>query len=208
VVYDACLIDLQLPDADGISLIREIRANSATRDMPVVVVSGDAALGKARGRSLEVVDWLEKPVDQSRLRAAVSAINRRNGAGRPQVLHVDDDRDILEVTSAALSDAADIITAETLAEARILLGKGKPDLIILDLGLPDGSGLELLSELGDEAGRCVPVIVYSAQEMDAALADRVEAVLTKSRTSLAGLARTVRRLTNARKTDDRPEAGT
>jgi PAS domain S-box-containing protein len=199
VTYDACLIDLQRPDADGISLIREIRANPATRDMPVVVVSADAALGKARGRSLEVLDWLEKPVDQSRLRAAVTAINRRNGDGRPLVLHVDDDRDILEVTAAALSDAAEIITAETLAGARAILGKSKPDLVILDLGLPDGSGLELLSELGDGEGRNVPVIVYSAQEMDAALADRVEAVLTKSRTSLAGLARTVRRLTNARK---------
>lgn len=197
--YDACLIDLQLPDADGISLIREIRATPGAQDMPVVVVSGDAAHGKARGRSLEVLDWLEKPVDQSRLRAAVTAVNRRKGDARPVVLHVDDDIDILEVTAAALSDAADIRPAESLAAARAMLARGKPDLVILDLGLPDGSGLELLGDLGDGAGSAVPVIVYSAQEMDAALADRVEAVLTKSRTSLTGLARTVRRLTNARK---------
>ncbi|NBW11749.1 MAG: response regulator [Caulobacteraceae bacterium] len=200
--YDACLIDLQLPDADGISLIREIRATPGAADMPVVVVSADAAHGKARGRSLEVLDWLEKPVDQSRLRAAVTAINRRKGDARPVVLHVDDDVDILEVTAAALSDAADIRPAESLAAARAMLAKGKPDLVILDLGLPDGSGLELLGDLGDGAGSTVPVIVYSAQEMDAALADRVEAVLTKSRTSLTGLARTVRRLTNARKTHE------
>jgi len=200
--YEACLVDLQLPDADGISLIREIRANPATRDMPVVVVSGDAAHGKARGRALEVLDWLEKPVDQSRLRAAVAAIHRRNGEGRPLVLHVDDDRDILKVTAAALSDAAEIVTAESLAAARSILAKGKPDLVILDLGLPDGSGLELLSELGDGEGHTVPVIVYSAQEMDAALANRVEAVLTKSRTSLAGLARTVRRLTSAHRIEE------
>ena len=197
--YDACLVDLQLPDSDGISLIREFRANPQTRGMPVVVVSADTALGKARGRSLEVLDWLEKPVDQSRLRTAVTAINRRHGEGRPLVLHVDADRDSLEVTAAALSDAAEIVQAETLASARLQLARRRPDLVILDLGLPDGSGLELLSELGDEAGRTVPVIVYSAQEMDAALAGRVEAVLTKSRTSLAGLARTVRRLTNARR---------
>jgi PAS domain S-box-containing protein len=204
--YDACLVDLQLPDADGISLIREIRATPGAHDMPVVVVSADAAMGKARGRSLEVLDWLEKPVDQSRLRAAVTAINRRNGDARPVVLHVDDDRDILEVTAAALSDAAEILPAESLAAARAILARGKPDLVILDLGLPDGSGLELLSDLGDGAGHTVPVIVYSAQEMDAALANRVEAVLTKSRTSLAGLARTVRRLTNARKTLETREA--
>ena len=194
-VYAAVLVDLQLPDADGISLIRALRAGDDTRDLPVVVVSADTARGKARGRSLEVVDWMEKPFDQARLREAVAAIYERKADGRPCILHVDDDRDILEVTAAALAGTAEMIAAESLAGARAALARGKPDLVILDLGLPDGSGLELLGDLGDEHGRTVPVIVYSAQEMDGALANRVEAVLTKSRTSLAGLTRTVRRLT-------------
>lgn len=197
-VYAALLVDLQLPDADGISLIRMLRDDPDTRDLPVVVVSADAARGKGRGRSLEVVDWMDKPFDQTRLRAAMAAIYRRNDQRRPRVLHVDDDRDILEVTAAALSSGADMVSAETLAAARAAIAEKLPDLVILDLGLPDGSGLDLLSDLGDESGRSVPVIVYSAQEMDASLADRVEAVMTKSRTSLAGLARTVRRLTASR----------
>ena len=195
-VYAAVLVDLQLPDADGISLIRALRSGSDTRDLPVVVVSADTARGMARGRSLEVVDWMEKPFDQARLRQAVTAIYERSTDGKPCILHVDDDRDILEVTAAALSGTAEIIHAESLAAARAVLAKVRPDLVILDLGLPDGSGLELLGDLGDAEGRTVPVIVYSAQEMDGALADRVEAVLTKSRTSLASLARTVRRLTD------------
>lgn len=195
-VYSALLVDLQLPDADGISLIRALRAGADTRDLPVVVVSADTARGLARGRSLEVVDWMEKPFDQARLREAVAAIYERMADRKPSILHVDDDRDILEVTASALSGTAEIIPAESLAAARAVLGRVRPDLVILDLGLPDGSGLELLGDLGDEQGRTVPVIVYSAQEMDGALANRVEAVLTKSRTSLAGLTRTVRRLTN------------
>ena len=197
-VYSALLVDLQLPDADGIGLIRALRAKPETRDLPVVVVSADTARGMARGRSLEVVDWLEKPFDQDRLRAAVAAIYQRTTDRKPRILHVDDDRDILEVTASALGASVDIVQAESLASARAELAKFKPDLVILDLGLPDGSGMELLHDLGDETGRTVPVIVYSAQEMDGALADRVEAVLTKSRTSLAGLARTVRRLTDGR----------
>lgn len=197
-VYSALLVDLQLPDADGIGLIRALRAKPETRDLPVVVVSADTARGMARGRSLEVVDWLEKPFDQDRLRTAVAAIYKNNSDRRPRVLQVDDDRDILEVTASALGTSVDIIQAESLASARAELAKFKPDVVILDLGLPDGSGLELLHDLGDETGRTVPVIVYSAQEMDGALADRVDAVLTKSRTSLAGLARTVRRLTQER----------
>lgn len=197
-VYAALLVDLQLPDADGIGLIRALRAKPETRDLPVVVVSADIARGLARGRSLEVVDWLEKPFDQDRLRAAVAAIYQKTSDRKPRILHVDDDRDILEVTASALGAGAEITPAESLATARAALARMKPDLVILDLGLPDGSGLELLGDLGDDKGRTIPVIVYSAQEMDSALANRVEAVLTKSRTSLAGLARTVRRLTDTK----------
>ncbi|WP_271083839.1 CHASE3 domain-containing protein [Brevundimonas sp. NIBR11] len=194
-VYSALLVDLQLPDADGIGLIRALRAGVDTRDLPVVVVSADTARGMARGRALEVVDWMEKPFDQVRLREAVAAIYEKMSDRKPSILHVDDDRDILEVTASALAGTAEITVAESLAAARTAIARSRPDLVILDLGLPDGSGLELLADLGDEHGRTVPVIVYSAQEMDSALANRVEAVLTKSRTSLAGLTRTVRRLT-------------
>lgn len=194
--YAAVLLDIHLPDADGISLIRALRLDAETRDLPIVVVSGDAARGKARAQSLEVIDWMEKPFDQARLREAVAAIYQRQTNRPLRILHVDDDRDILEVTAAALSGSAEMSGAASLAEARSLLPVLRPDLVILDLGLPDGSGLELLSELRDEHGHSVPVIIYSAQEMDVALADRVEAVLTKSKTSLATLARTVRRLTD------------
>lgn len=207
--YAAVLVDINLPDADGISLIRTLRQSADTRDLPVVVVSGDAAKGKARAQSLEVLDWLEKPFDQTRLRSAVAAIYRRLSDRLPVVLHVDDDKDILEVTAEALAGSAVMMSAESLAGARASLARLKPDLVILDLGLPDGSGLDLLRELRDEDGRSVPVIVYSAQEMDAALADRVEAVLTKSRSSLAGLARTVRKLTDDRSSleEEDPDAG-
>ncbi|WP_426018733.1 CHASE3 domain-containing protein [Brevundimonas sp. DWR2-3-1b1] len=194
--YAAVLVDLQLPDADGIGLIRALRGHAATRDLPVVVVSADVARGKARGRSLEVLDWLEKPFDQSRLRSAVASILDRLETRRPSILHVDDDPDILQVTASTLAGVAEMSGAGSLADARRALAIARPDLVILDLGLPDGSGLELLKELGDDAGGSIPVVVYSAQEMDAALGQRVEAVLVKSRTSLAHLARTVRRLTH------------
>lgn len=194
--YAAVLVDLQLPDADGIGLIRALRGHAATRDLPVVVVSADVARGKARGQSLEVLDWLEKPFDQSRLRSAVASILDRLETRRPSILHVDDDPDILQVTASTLAGVAEMSGAGSLADARRALAVARPDLVILDLGLPDGSGLELLKELGDDAGGSIPVVVYSAQEMDAALGEKVEAVLVKSRTSLAHLARTVRRLTH------------
>lgn len=194
--FAAILVDLQLPDTDGISLIRALRERPQTLETPVVVVSADVARGRARGRSLEVVDWLEKPFDQGRLRATITAVLDRSGRRAPNILHVDDDPDILQVTAETLRGVAEITSAVSLSQARRILAQMKPDLVILDLGLPDGSGLELLPELG--AGRSgVPVVVYSAQDMDAALSERVEAVLVKSSASLADLTHTVRRLTYA-----------
>lgn len=194
--FAAVLVDLQLPDADGIGLIRALRERPDTAETPVVVVSADVARGRARGRALEVVDWLEKPFDQARLRAAITAVLDRLGRRTPTVLHVDDDPDILQVTAETLAGAAEVTGAASLAAARAVLTRARPDLVILDLGLPDGSGLELLPDLG-EGEAAIPVVVYSAQEMDAALGARVEAVLVKSSASLTQLLRTVRRLTFA-----------
>lgn len=193
--YQAALVDLQLPDADGVGLIRALKADRSTRGMPVIVVSGDVARGKVRGRSLEVVDWMEKPFDQDRLRQAIAALP---GAARPKVLHVDDDPDILSVTAEALGDTAEVTPARSLGEARDALGRQRPDLVILDLGLPDGHGLDLLPDLTDDAGAAIPVIVYSAQDLDARIAPSVQAVLTKSRMSLTQLSRTVHRLATNR----------
>jgi len=192
--YALGLVDLHLPDADGVSLIRALKAGEDTRAMPVIVVSGDVARGKVRGRSLEVADWMEKPVDPSRLRLAVQALARTDT--KPFVLHVDDDRDILEVTRQALS-SVELRGVESLAEARNALRDRRPDLVILDLGLPDGHGLDLLPELTDEDGRTIPVVIYSAQDADHQAAPAVQAVLTKSRMSLTQLARTVRRMTRS-----------
>jgi DNA-binding response OmpR family regulator len=191
-VYSAALVDLQLPDADGVSLIRALKAGDGPRAMPVIVVSGDVARGKARGRSLEVADWMEKPVDPARLRLAVQSLFGADE--KPLVMHVDDDPDILEVTRQAVA-SVEVVGAQSLAEARSVLAQRRPDLVILDLGLPDGNGLDLLPELTDEDGHTIPVVIYSAQDMDRQAAPAVQAVLTKSRMSLTQLARTVRRLT-------------
>jgi PAS domain S-box-containing protein len=70
----------------------------------------------------------------------------------------------------------------------------RPDLVVLDIGLADGSGLQLLPELENAPEGRIPVVVFTAQSGDENLSNRVDAVLTKSRTSLSALARTVRRL--------------
>jgi PAS domain S-box-containing protein len=209
--YGAALVDLQLPgDGDGeggVGLVRALRGRAQSRDLPVVAIGGGVAHGRASGCTLEVLDWLETPCDPERLREAMRTVLRRCVEGRPLVLQVDDDPDILHTTAAALADTADVASAESLAGARAWLAGRRPDLVILDVGLPDGSGLELLGDLHPPDAPSVPVVVFSARENDATLIEGVEAVLVKSRTSLTTLATVVRRLTGdmAPETPRRPD---
>lgn len=196
--YAAILLDLQLPDGDGVTLIKQLRESEVTRDLPIIVVSAyiDRARDAARAHCLNVVDWMEKPVDLRRLQRAVkAALDRAPRPDRlPVILHVDDDHDILQVTATALADLGQIVSVDCLRAARAILDEREPDLVILDVGLPDGSGLELLPDLEDRYERNIPVVVFSAQETDASYLSRVDEVLVKSRSSMASLAQTVKRL--------------
>ena len=189
--YRALLLDLRLPDGNGLDLLARLRERDDTRDFPVVVVSAQADTG---AEGVELVDWLQKPVNAESLRGAVaSAVDGQQH--RPIVLHVDDDSDVRRVVAEVLGDRCDVLSADSLRSARRLLERASPDVVILDIALSDGSGLELLPQLNSNPDRVAPVIIFSAQEVDDRnLAANVDAVLTKSRTSLDYLARVVRRL--------------
>lgn len=192
---DAFVTDVRLPDGSGLDLLRRLRADAATRDLPALVISAEAAEG--RGEALDVVDWLQKPVDLDRLRAAVHRAVNGDADARPiDVLHVEDDADVHAVVRDALQGRCAVRHADSVRAGRAALAASRPDVVILDLGLGDGNGVELLGELrGDDGDAPVPVIVFSAQTLeDRSLADSVDAVLTKSKTTLDQLSRTVRKL--------------
>ena len=194
--YRALVLDLVLPDRHGLALIQALREAAATRELPIIVVSAQAELGREQaGRgALNVIDWMEKPIDVARLRRAVSAALSRLTAARATILHVDDDHDILQVTATALASCGEVVSVESLAAARAYLAEHAPDLVILDLALGDGSGLSLLPELNDAKGLPIPVLIFSAHDTDDSVLSRVAAVMTKSKTTLPGLAEAVRRL--------------
>lgn len=82
-----------------------------------------------------------------------------------QVLVVEDDREIRALLQSSLSvEGFTVQTAVSLSEARALLKHSPPDLIVLDLGLPDGDGVELVREL--RKTNATPVIVVSARHQE------------------------------------------
>jgi PAS domain S-box-containing protein len=119
--YDGMTLDLMLPDQHGIALLRELRSQERTRELPVVVVSATAAQhghDALNGDVLGIIDWLNKPIDPERLIQAVrQAIGRLDGI-RPRILHIEDDRDIIQVVVALLQNSADLSAAASQVEGR------------------------------------------------------------------------------------------
>jgi PAS domain S-box-containing protein len=111
--------------------------------------------------------------------------------GEPSILHIDDDPDVLRVVASAFDGRARLHSAPSLESARAALADSSFDLVILDVALSDGSGLDILPELRRRAGRAVPVVIFSAQDAGPELSAQVDAVLTKSRASLERLIETV-----------------
>ena len=104
-------------------------------------------------------------------------------AGLPIILHVDDDPDMLRVVSANFEGRADIRSAKSVEAARSLIRVQYFDAAILDIGMADGSGLDLLPLLREKLPGA-PVVVFTAQDPDADLEPTVEALFVKSRASL------------------------
>ena len=197
--YRLMTLDIALPDEDGISLLASLRKDPDTKDLPVVVLSVKANETKRelKGGALDIIDWLNKPIDNQRLvdvvRSAV-AINRP-----PRVLHVEDEVDVYFIVSEMLKDHCDLLWTKTLSESRELIKQGNIDLVLLDIGLPDGSGLDLIKDI-EQLEPQPQVVIFSALDVADEYADRVDAVLVKSKTNNAKLLnvllKAMKRITN------------
>jgi DNA-binding response OmpR family regulator len=192
--YAAMTLDLMLPDGDGLEFLRELRASTEWGKLPVVVVSVKAEQGRRElsGDPVELVDWISKPIDEGMLKRVLT---RAAGVGNapPRILHVEDDLDLRQVLGQFFQGRAEWIGASTLQAARALLEKEHFDLIVLDVELPDGSGLQLLEELNTHTGHPIPVLILSGNEpsTEEDIRKRVAAILLKSRTSEEHVVETV-----------------
>jgi len=189
--YDGMLLDLTLPDMDGMDLLRELRQQSQFATLPIIVISGRSTneCENWSGDSLAVIDWLQKPVDRKGLTDALQRALRHNDH-HASILHVEDELDIIQITQMLVENIATYSYATSLAQAKNLLSNHHFDLILLDMSLPDGSGLELLPYISAES----QVLVFSGQETSSTLSLQVVAALTKSKTSNDHLLATIKNL--------------
>lgn len=161
----AITLDLRLPDANGWALLDSIRRNPTTQHIPVHVVSVDAdrTLGKRYG----ALTTLTKPVSKEALDGALTQIQQFLRRPTKHLLVVEDDARARGSIVELIGDSDIKITeAASGADALAALRAESFDCMVLDLRLPDMSGLELLRTLhGDLALRELPIIIYTGAKL-------------------------------------------
>ncbi|MFZ0262970.1 MAG: response regulator, partial [Pseudolabrys sp.] len=179
----AITLDVMMPDLDGWSVLAALRQNPELADIPVIMVS--IVDDKRRGIALGAAGYLTKPIDRERLLQLVRRFQAPTRATR--VLMVEDDASQRERMLGWLERPHWIVReAANGREALDLLREEKPDVILLDLMMPEMDGFEVVAALqGDKDWRDIPVIVITSLDLDAKdrarLNSGVQSVLVKEK---------------------------
>ena len=196
----AITLDVMMPDLDGWSVLAALRQNPELADIPVIMVS--IVDDKRRGIALGAAGYLTKPIDRERLHRLVRRFQAPTRATR--VLMVEDDASQRERMLGWLERPHWIVReAANGQEALDLLREEKPDVILLDLMMPEMDGFEVVAALqGNKDWRDIPVIVITSLDLDAKdrarLNSGVQSVLVKEKFRPEDLVEHIRRLVQSR----------
>jgi adenylate cyclase len=196
----AITLDVMMPDLDGWSVLAALRQDPELAEIPVIMIT--IVDEHRRGIALGAAGYLTKPIDRERLHRLVSRF--RAPVPPTRVLLVEDDavqrermRGWLEGPQWAVHEA------ENGREALNRIQGSKPDVILLDLMMPEMDGFAVVAALQKEAGwRDIPVIVITSLDLDAKDRARlnagVQSVLVKERFQPADLVERIRRLVHSK----------
>ncbi|OBK81688.1 response regulator [Mycobacterium sp. 1164985.4] len=173
----AITLDIGLPDMAGWVVLDVLKHDLATRHIPVNVVSGSDDDG--RGRRMGAIQTLQKPADVEDLRSMLTGTADFLKPGPRHVLVAEDDANQRQVVKQMIESDDIAITCvgtgrQVLAE---LAGETSYDCLVLDLGLPDIDGIDLLEHITDQLKeQSLPVIVHTGRELTSAETERLEAL--------------------------------
>ena len=158
----AITLDVVMPDIDGWTVLAAMKGDPALADIPVVLMS--ILDEKTRGYALGAADYMVKPVDRKRLSETLKKLCA--SAGR-QVLVIDDDPLVRgDVRRSLERDGWQIAEAENGRIGLARLAESRPDIIVLDLMMPEMDGFEFLAALrGHAEWSGIPVLVLTAKDL-------------------------------------------
>jgi CheY-like chemotaxis protein len=196
----AITLDVMMPDLDGWSVLAALRQDAELSEIPVIMIS--VADEHRRGIALGAAGYLTKPIDRERLTRLLA---RFRAPSRPtRILMVDDDAIQRERMCEWFNGSQWIVReAENGRAALGHLQEEKPDVLLLDLMMPEMDGFAVIAALQKKVDwRDIPVIVITSLDLDAKARERlnsgVQSVLVKETFRPADLVECIRRLANKR----------
>jgi signal transduction histidine kinase/DNA-binding response OmpR family regulator len=189
-------LDVMMPGMDGWAVLTALKADANVADIPVIMLTivDDKNLGYALGAA----DYLTKPIDRERL----AIILQKYRCAHPPctVLVVEDDADTCDTLRRMLEKEG--WTVSEAANGRVALAQvaaRRPDVVLLDLMMPEMDGFEFVAELRKrQEWRTIPVVVVTAKDLTPEdrqrLSGHVEKILQKAASSREDLLREVRDL--------------
>jgi len=172
-VPQAILLDMKLPDHNGLFVLDQLKQNPKTRHIPVHVVSGYDFSRQAL--QMGAIGFMLKPAKRDKLIEALNRLENKMSQEIRHVLIVEDDRIQREAIQLLIEDSRIKTTVVESGTAALReLAEHSFDCMILDLHLPDMSGFELLDRMGEsEAHSYPPVIVYTGRDLSREEAERL-----------------------------------
>jgi signal transduction histidine kinase/DNA-binding response OmpR family regulator len=161
-------LDIMMPRVDGWAVLRAIRSDARTAQIPVVICSivDNRPLGYRLGAS----DYLVKPVSPERLVESLRGVGAAPDEGGGDVLVVDDEQGFRSLVVAALRSAGYAVRSAASGETALrMIARSRPRALMCDLIMPNGmSGFELIARLrSDERTARLPVIAVTAKDVTA-----------------------------------------
>jgi PAS domain S-box-containing protein len=158
----AVTLDIMMPDLDGWTVLAAMKGDPDLVDLPVVLMT--IVDEKNRGYALGATDYLVKPVDRQKLIDVLHAVC--SAAGGRALLIDDDDLERRQVRTALEQEGWTVTEASDGLDALTRLTEVRPDVIILDLMMPEMDGFEFLEEMRRKTQwRDISVVVVTAKDL-------------------------------------------
>ncbi|MBN1841255.1 MAG: response regulator [Deltaproteobacteria bacterium] len=177
----AITLDILMPRKDGWEVLQELKETPETQDIPVIILS--IVDDKRLGFSLGATEYIVKPVEKQTLLKKLRNLEKLGKIKR--VLVVDNDPETVRLIGNVLKEAEyQVTTAYNNKDAIKSIQDFRPDLIVLNLTMPEVSGFDVIEYLKTEEGvKDIPLIVLTRKDLTKKEIDdlnhRIQAILNK-----------------------------
>ncbi|MFT4732863.1 MAG: CheY-like chemotaxis protein [Gammaproteobacteria bacterium] len=159
------LLDMGLPDIDGLQVIKQLKYQARTASVPIHVISGHDRQGEVLASG--VTSYLQKPATREDIELALGDISRLSKKNMRHILVVEDDHDNQRaIASLFRGSAIEFTFAANGKDACRHIKSTQFDCVILDLNLPDMSGFDVLKKVTINSKNVLPpIIIYTGREL-------------------------------------------